>query len=124
MRDLDKIQEHEFRQQELIEGIVRSLHEWSRDSGDYRRQFLEICQQLLVDLHEQLYCKNGTLTENPTRKLAWKFVSMPICTFTNVQEERLYLLTRAFEKIFASVSSGTAGAYNYKMILESTPNLA
>ncbi len=118
MRDLKKIEQHEYKQQELIERIVRSLHDWSRDSGDYRREFLEICQQLLVDLHEQLYRGDGTLTENPTRKLAWRLVLMPICTFTNNKEERLYLLTRAFEKIFASISSGTTGTYHRQQMLE------
>ena len=47
MFDEDKAQEKEFKQQQVVEGIVSSLHNLPRDDINYRVQFRLVAQCIL-----------------------------------------------------------------------------
>lgn len=110
MRDLDSIQEHEAKQQRLVEGIVQSLHAATRDDENYRQTFAGLAQQMLVALRKGRIVQ-GTPGMHPRSK--WEnLIAAPICAFTKEHHEQRLLLVKVFEKVFASYASGVYGEYH------------
>ena len=104
MRDLDQIQNYEARQQRLVENIVNSLHEATRDETNYQKRFGRIAIVVLETLHAS---ELRYLEDTP---IAMRLIVRPIHSFTNRDEERAYLLGKVLELLVGTVTSALVHA--------------
>jgi hypothetical protein len=118
MRDLDKIQAYEAKQQRLVEDIINSLHLATQEHKNYREVFGTLAVTLLQDLTN----KSFTTKDRLVRKMALDLVDEPIKVFLEPKwkepgkngpyfAEREYLRLKVFEKVMVSVSSGIISAH-------------
>ncbi len=106
LHDWDKVQAHEFEQQQLVERIISSLHNATHDEEDYRKTFFDIAECILLELREKPTLAHASVLEFK------KYVQEPINAFAKTPAELKYLFLKVFEKVFASVASGIISAYN------------
>lgn len=104
--NFDELQEHEAKQQRLVEEILRSLHDKTRDNGEYRAFFHRLAIAALTTLQYPEPRQTGMQTDLE------KFVWRPIEAFTHDAAERRLLLLKVLEKLMESVRSSVIGDYN------------
>lgn len=118
MRDPDDIQAYEARQQRLVEGILDSIHAYTREDSRYRETFGKAAVSLLEILTFRV---NYVPNSQAVRHIIEDLIKNPVDEFLDAEHksngnkrrvEYHYLLFKVFEKVLESVSSGILGAYH------------
>lgn len=116
MRDTDEIMAYEARQQELVEGIVRSLYHAADaiENNDYLVIFRPLAKDLLGAISgEHLNVTHPSRTE----EMAIELVNRPIIRFIGAERlearfaEFRYLQMKVFEKVWAASAARITSEY-------------
>lgn len=126
--DEDDWQERESEQQQLVEGIISSLHHLTGDDGEnYAKVFGGIAQLIIWYICDDVSDEKDNPIHAPTSieriaalRLYTLEVDGPIRAFVGPdnEEERKFLLGVILEKTTVSIRTPSSNAYNIKLMYE------